>query len=70
MNIETKNNMKVITPDEGYVLTTWDGNDILEFSYYRKVYAPLTSTIEYREITEEEKNEYERQLEEKVKDMV
>lgn len=69
MNIETKRNMKIITPDEGYVMTNWDGVEILDFTYCRIIYAPLNADIKYREITEEEKDIYEKQLEEKIREI-
>lgn len=69
MNIEIKKNMKIVTPDEGYVMTNWDGVDILGFSYCRVIYAPLNAELNYREITEEEKDIYKKQLEEKIREM-
>lgn len=58
MNTEIKNNMKVITADEGMVMTNWDGENILDFSYCRIIYAPVNFNVDsYREITQDEAEE-------------
>lgn len=58
MNTEIKNNMKVITADEGMVMTNWNGENILDFSYCRIIYAPVNfNTDSYREITQDEAEE-------------
>lgn len=66
MNTEIKKNMKVITADEGMVMTNWDGENILDFSYCRIIYAPVNSNTDgYREITQAEAEEFiEKQSEE------
>lgn len=66
MNTEIKKNMKVITADEGMVMTNWDGENILDFSYCRIIYAPIASNTDgYREITQTEAEELiEKQSEE------
>lgn len=58
MNTEIKNNMKIITADEGMVITNWDGENILDFSYCKIIYAPVNlNTDSYREITQDEAEE-------------
>ena len=58
MKIEKKTNMIIITADAGYVLTNWDEENLLDFSYCRMVYAPVNSKVDdYREITGEEAEE-------------
>ena len=70
MNTEIKNNMQVITPTEGHVMTDWDGNDILNFSYCRIIYAPLSVSIDgYRESEEIEAEMLAKQMMETVEKM-
>lgn len=70
MNTEIKNNMQVITPTEGYVMTDWDGNDILNFNYCSIIYAPLSANTEgYREIPTDEAKMLEKQMMEAVEKM-
>lgn len=58
MKIENKTNMVIVTADAGYVLTNWDGKNLLDFSYCRMIYAPVNSKMDdYREITGEEAEE-------------
>lgn len=58
MNTEIKNNMKIITADEGMVITNWNGENILDFSYCKLIYAPVNlNTDSYREITQDEAEE-------------
>ena len=55
MKIDNKTNMMMITADEGMVITNWDGENILDFSYCRIIYAPVNfNTDSYREITQDE----------------
>lgn len=66
MNTDIKNTMKVITADEGMVMTNWDGENILDFSYCRIIYAPIASNTDgYREMAQAEAEELiEKQREE------
>lgn len=55
MNIEIRGNMKVITVEDGMVMTNWNGENILDFSFCRMIYAPVNINLDdYREITAEE----------------
>lgn len=46
---------KEITPDEGKVLTDWDGNDIKDFTFYEIMAVPFSfDESELREITIQE----------------
>lgn len=55
MNIEIRGNMKVITVEDGMVMTNWNGENILDFSFCRMIYAPVNTDLDdYREITAEE----------------
>lgn len=65
MKIDIKEKFKVITPDDGKVLTTWTSEkDILEFQYCEIIYAPLNAEIdEWLEITKEEAEELDKQRE-------
>lgn len=45
----------VITPQEGYVLTTWDGNDVSTFGYFTNYEAETDGDISHiHEIREED----------------
>ena len=55
MNVVNKKYFYELTPDEGYVLTDWDKNDIIDYSSYKIVVCPLITPIEnFYEITVEE----------------
>lgn len=56
MTIEVKDKFKIITADEGMVLTEWQrGDDILNYSYSIKQYVPLSfDPATLNEITNEE----------------
>lgn len=58
MKIDKKENLMIITADEGMVLTEWRENeDILDFTYCTTMYAPVLYDTSYvREITESEKD--------------
>lgn len=63
-NIEIRitDNFQELTPVEGYVITSWDGDDIMEFSYSTTIVCPLdynisgyyTMTVEDAKAKEEE----------------
>lgn len=57
-------NRTVVTAESGYVMTDWkDGDDIRNFNYCRMIYAPLNTDFSmYREITDEEADNLEKQL--------
>lgn len=60
MTETTTNNIKTIIPAEGYFLTDWDGEDIMNFSYAEKVMMHVTgNSSNYYEITHDRKNELE-----------
>lgn len=69
MNVEYFNKHKKVTPDEGFVFTTYkEGDDILTYVNAKAIYAPLNDSLEqWREITVEEDEKYTIQLEEAVK---
>lgn len=58
MKIDKKENLMIITADEGMVLTEWrEDEDILDFTYCTTMYAPVLYDPSYvREITEMEKD--------------
>lgn len=54
------NNIKIIIPEEGYYLTDWNDDVILNFTYAEKVIMHATGdTSNYYEITHDRKNELE-----------
>ena len=70
MTIETKATYQIIKADDGMVLTEWDGDDILNYSYATKQYSPLTYDItKLREITQEESDRLSKEQEEKIKEL-
>ena len=70
MTIETKATYQIIKADDGMVLTEWDGDDILNYSYATKQYSPLTYDItKLREITQEESDRLVKEQEEKIKEL-
>ena len=70
MTIETKATYQIIKADDGMVLTEWDGDDILNYSYATKQYSPLTYDItKLREITQEESDKLSKEQEEKIKEL-
>ena len=70
MTIEKKATYQIIKADDGMVLTEWDGDDILNYSYATKQYSPLTYDItKLREITQEESDRLSKEQEEKIKEL-
>ena len=70
MTIETKATYQIIKADDGMVLTEWDGDNILNYSYSTKQYSPLTYDItKLREITQEESDKLSKEQEEKLKEL-
>lgn len=58
-------NSIVVKAAEGYVLTTWDEQDIMDYTFAKIMYCPLTFDVtQIREITDEES---EKLLEEQLK---
>lgn len=58
MKIDKKENLMIITADEGMVLTEWrEDEDILDFTYCTTMYTPVLYDPSYvREITEMKKD--------------
>ena len=71
MTIENKATYQIIKADDGMVLTEWqNGDDILNYAYAAKQYAPLTyDTTKLREITQEESDRLAKEQEEKIKEL-
>ena len=71
MTIETKATYQIIKADDGMVLTEWqNGDDILNYSYAKKQYSPLTYDItKLREITQEESDKLSKEQEAKIKEL-
>lgn len=70
MNIDRNEKFIVITAEEGYVITDWDGNDILNYTSSTILYCPLNMDISgYYEITEEKDEEYKRLQEQTINEM-
>lgn len=56
MRVNTNQYFKEIIPNEGYVLTDWDANDIKDFTFYEIMAVPFSfNEAALREITIEEK---------------
>lgn len=60
MKIETLEKYIKVTANEGFYITDYkDGDDILSYSSFKIMFAPLNSDLtNLREITEEENNRY------------
>ena len=57
MKITHKEHFVLITPEDGFITTFKEGDDILTFDASIMVYAPLTADLSaYREISAEEKD--------------
>lgn len=55
IKVRITDNFQELTPVEGYVITSWDGEDIMEFSYSTIIVCPLDYNISgYYTITVEE----------------
>ena len=69
MQIEEAGGKRYIYPKKGYVLTDWDREEILEFTYAKiQIIQPITANyLDYYEITEEECNELEIKQLEKIR---
>lgn len=65
MRTEILDNRKILMPDEGFKLTDWNGENIMDYSSYTMVVAPLNADLaQYYEILDELDKEYqETQLE-------
>lgn len=48
-----------VTCSEGHIITMWDGENILDYSYGKALYCPLTSDLsKIRCLTDEQHQEY------------
>jgi len=63
-----ENNIKIITPNEGYFLTNYDGKNLIEAYFSEKIYANINfDESTYKEITEKEKELLEAEQAEQIK---
>jgi hypothetical protein len=70
MKVEIKEKYKVLTAEDNHVITYWNKENILNFSYSKTLYCPLNEDItSYYEITEEEKNKLELEQLKKIKEL-
>lgn len=71
MTVEIKDKFKIITADEGMVLTEWQvGDGILYYTYSVKQYAPLTfDPAKLHEITQEESDRLVKEQEERIREL-
>lgn len=56
MKVETTSKFKIVTSDEGYVLTNYeDGQDVIEYNSFMSCYCPLNCDLTHiREISAKE----------------
>lgn len=55
IKVRITDNFQELTPVEGYVITSWNGEDIMEFSYSTTIVCPLDYNISgYYTITVED----------------
>lgn len=45
IKVRITDNFQELTPVEGYVITSWNGEDIMEFSYSTTIVCPLDYNI-------------------------
>lgn len=65
MKIEEIAMKRYIFPDKGFVLTNWEKENILDFTFAKQIIQPVTANYsDYYEISEEECKELQRQLRE------
>jgi hypothetical protein len=71
MKIETLEKYIKVTAEEGFYISDYkEGDDILNFSSFKEMYAPLyTDLSNLREITEEENNIYNQLQEIKLREL-
>ena len=70
MNIERNEKFIVITSEEGYVITDYKEDDILNYTSSTILYCPLNMDLSgYYEITEEKDEEYKRLQEQTINEM-
>lgn len=63
IKVRITDNFQELTPVEGYVITSWVGEDIMEFSYSTIIVCPLDYNISgYYTITVEEANEKDEEI--------
>lgn len=69
MQIELLKSYKRVTPEDGFVLTSFkDGDEILTYTSARLMICPLTAVLDdLREISEEQDKMYKLQMEEKIR---
>ncbi len=59
MKIEVLENYKKVTPDFGFLTSFKEGDDILNYTSARVIYAPLNANLDdLREISVEENDSY------------
>lgn len=46
IKIRITDNFQELTPVEGYVITSWDGEDIMNFTYSTTIVCPLNYNID------------------------
>lgn len=61
--VRNTNTFQELKPKEGYVITNWDGEDIINFTYSTLVVCPLNYEHNYYTITNETAEKLETELE-------
>ena len=71
MKIETTDKYIKVSAEDDFVLTYFkEGDDILNYTFAKVMYAPLNADLsELREITEEESERLLKEQEEKIKEL-
>lgn len=63
IQVRVTDNFQELTPVEGYVITAWNGEDIMEFSYSTTIVCPLDYDINgFYTITVEEAKEKDEEI--------
>lgn len=71
IKIRVTDNFQELTPVEGYVITSWDGEDIMNFTYSTTIVCPLNYNIDgYYTMTLEEAESIEETIINNIPDKV
>lgn len=71
IKIRITDNFQELTPVEGYVITSWDGEDIMNFTYSTTIVCPLNYNIDgYYTMTIQEAESIEETIIKNIPDKV
>lgn len=71
IKVRVTDNFQELTPVEGYVITSWDGEDIMNFTYSTTIVCPLNYNIDgYYTMTIQEAESIEETIIKNIPDKV